>query len=693
MHHEPLRIEDRPVRQKKGVRERRSRAQRSAAHRKPGVINIWMPVYNEEAHLEAALDSVLGQTHAEFRFLISNNHSTDRSTEILSRASGQDSRIQLFSPPRHLPGMEHGKFMSDEVLPTEPATYSIFMGGHDVWDRNLLHVLFERAESEPGCAIAYTDSFEMDGAGNVLRRYEGIFQTKEVPRPFIPIQVLLSLSHNLIWGGLWRESMRRAVHVRHPCSSADHLMLAEVALLGSIVYQSGSAVFLRAAKNAGDWTTYVQKHIPASIRRYPILDMLNQLEWCGYLIDRSTEGSGFAQEPLRNLLKNALQSAYLLRYVDNFQGHPGAVEAFFAHPKIQHFIRSNTVSCNILQGLLETRNEDYPDAYTSRDAGPTGDAMAPEVRGNGGDALAAAAEALRLSPDDAAALTRLAALVGNRFRQRAIRDGDGALSIVFCAPGDKAADAQTAQPDGLGDAESAMAHLAAALAGRGHRVVVLNDCASPGRFDDVEYARWETLPTRCLADRPDVLVAVRSWQTLGRVRLAPLQIVWTDATSDRPSVEHLGDVPARTEIDFFILQSDSQADTFNAHYHVPLCQIIRMTPHAVASTVDRPARASTPDPWPAVAGEWEVICRAALADEPAVVERIAVHLSAGRFELAQRMAEREPPPDGVTEAWDAMRAFTAWRAGSGDAPSQDTLRRVALHFKSLRGATRCLPLL
>ena len=113
-------------------------------------------------------------------------------------------------------GVEYGDFMLTQVLPCEPsAKYSIFMSGLDLWDHSLVEVLFERAESELDSTIVYTDTWSIDKDDKILSRYQGIFQTKEVGKPFIPIQVFLSLSHNIVFGGLWRELIQRKVEVRH----------------------------------------------------------------------------------------------------------------------------------------------------------------------------------------------------------------------------------------------------------------------------------------------------------------------------------------------------------------------------------------------------------------------------------------------------------------------------------------------
>jgi tetratricopeptide (TPR) repeat protein len=302
-----------------------------------------------------------------------------------------------------------------------------------------------------------------------------------------------------------------------------------------------------------------------------------------------------------------------------------------------------------------------------------------ELQGDRTGALAAAAEALRLSPDDESARARVVELAGDRFRSRAPGDEAGLTLFFFCRPSGAVVDAPAAAADG--ESESAMVHLAVALARRGHRVVVLHTGEDAGRSRGVESVRWETLPTRCLTDRPDVIVGVGAWQPLGNVRFAPLQIAWSGAAGNRPFIAPPGDGPSRAEIDFFLVESDGQAETVHADHHVPAWQIVRAGLGFAA--VDAPT-SGVPRAWPAVAEAWDATCRAALADEPAVLARIATHVAANRAGLAHRMVQREPAPAGLAEAWEALRAFTAWRAGGGGPLAPGSLQRIALHFRSFR---------
>jgi tetratricopeptide (TPR) repeat protein len=482
--------------------------------------------------------------------------------------------------------------------------------------------------------------------------------------------------------------------------------------------------------------------------------------------------------------------------------------------------------------------------------------MALERQGDRQGAMEAAATAVALAPNDAATANRFARLVGDTLGQR--KDPSAArLTLFFSQQSSVEFDGRTPYERPLGGTESALVYLARALAQLGHRVVVFNQCKEPGVYDGVEYARWDTMLARCLADRPDVLTSVRFFELIGRTRLAPVQIFWTGDAADQPYVQALADRAARTEIDFFMLQSDWQAETFQTRHGIPAWQVLRTNLGAAGSTVEPPIRpegsalrarrlayASTPfrgldvlldlfpriraacpdaeldvfssmkvygiseaddqkqfgaiyakarQPgvnlagsvdqrtlarrlqesrilaypnhfaetfciaaieaeaagcavvtsalgalpqtvgsggicipgetrsaayqdafvdacvalltddarwlqmsetalartwseytWAAVAEQWNRNLAAALTPAPAVVDRIGVHLAAGRAALAQKMLDRDGVPERVPgAAWEALRAFVAWRAGSDVAPGEEALRLIGLHFRAL----------
>jgi len=62
-------------------------------------VSFLMPVHNGEKYLAEAIKSVLNQTYTNFEFLIINDHSTDRTSEIIESFSKIDSRVRSLESP------------------------------------------------------------------------------------------------------------------------------------------------------------------------------------------------------------------------------------------------------------------------------------------------------------------------------------------------------------------------------------------------------------------------------------------------------------------------------------------------------------------------------------------------------------------------------------------------------------------
>ena len=65
-------------------------------------VSIVMPVHNALPHLDAAVESILGQTFRNFEFVILDDASTDGSTQRLREWAARDERIRLIEEKRNL---------------------------------------------------------------------------------------------------------------------------------------------------------------------------------------------------------------------------------------------------------------------------------------------------------------------------------------------------------------------------------------------------------------------------------------------------------------------------------------------------------------------------------------------------------------------------------------------------------------
>jgi glycosyltransferase involved in cell wall biosynthesis len=78
-------------------------------------VSVVTPVYNTGPYLEQAIKSVLEQTHSDFEYVISDNHSTDQSGEIARDYASRDRRIKVVSPPTFFDRYSHFNFVLQQI--------------------------------------------------------------------------------------------------------------------------------------------------------------------------------------------------------------------------------------------------------------------------------------------------------------------------------------------------------------------------------------------------------------------------------------------------------------------------------------------------------------------------------------------------------------------------------------------------
>lgn len=106
-------------------------------------ISVIMPVYNVEAYLEEALNSLMGQSLKEIEMICINDGSTDGSLEILERYQERDPRIRVFSK-------ENGGLSTARNYGIKKASgkYVYFMDSDDRIHSQTLETCFYKAEEQ-----------------------------------------------------------------------------------------------------------------------------------------------------------------------------------------------------------------------------------------------------------------------------------------------------------------------------------------------------------------------------------------------------------------------------------------------------------------------------------------------------------------------------------------------------------------
>jgi len=274
-------------------------------------IAICIQVYNEAVYLRATMATVLAQTYADFDLYISDNHSTDGTTEIIRDFQALDARVQLWQPPSFCKSLEHARFLFERINRLDHQA-SLYVGGHDLLEPNYLEQLVAAYDAHPGAAMVVGHGYEIDQQDRRLREWPNVPQFKSGIMPFRPLVMLMSLFYNLGAFGLWSATARRGVPLRHDCIGADHLMMAQASLLGDIVVEPAAIIHTRRTEGAGHHATYFKKHISDDMQAQTVVaNFEKQLEWVRYINDQAFTGMA---EPLRQINLASTLGCYFTRY-------------------------------------------------------------------------------------------------------------------------------------------------------------------------------------------------------------------------------------------------------------------------------------------------------------------------------------------------------------------------------------------
>lgn len=132
------------------------------------LVSAIIPNYNHAAFLRQRIQSVLNQDYPELEVLILDDHSTDESAGVIEEYRGHPRVSHIIYNEQNsgntfrqwLKGLAHAK-----------GSYIWIAESDDFCEQNLLSKLMDKviARDELDIAIAYAQSYDVDGAGNILR--------------------------------------------------------------------------------------------------------------------------------------------------------------------------------------------------------------------------------------------------------------------------------------------------------------------------------------------------------------------------------------------------------------------------------------------------------------------------------------------------------------------------------------------
>lgn len=194
-------------------------------------VSIGLPVFNGENYLAAAINSILQQDFEDFELIVSDNASTDATEAICRDYTTRDKRIKYSRNATNIGAS--GNY--NRVFELARGDFFKWASHDDECHPSLVRRCLEVFDAAPtSTVLVFTKAEIIDESGQVrLLSPDNISSAS--PRPVKRLARVLwssAYAHSL-WGVIRSAALRKTRLMG--CLEADHVLLAELALLGTSI--------------------------------------------------------------------------------------------------------------------------------------------------------------------------------------------------------------------------------------------------------------------------------------------------------------------------------------------------------------------------------------------------------------------------------------------------------------------------
>ena len=193
-------------------------------------LSIGIPVFNGERYLRQALDSLLNQTYQDFELIISDNASTDKTSQICLEYAKRDSRIAYHRNRRNVGGPRN----YNRVFELSSGKYFKWTAYDDFLAPDYLEKCVRILENDSSIILCHSLVNRIDENGIIVGNYDGrtlpnisSWKTHERFSDLITLR-------NTCWAihGVMRACYLKRTPLHGTYIDADRNLLAELGLMG-----------------------------------------------------------------------------------------------------------------------------------------------------------------------------------------------------------------------------------------------------------------------------------------------------------------------------------------------------------------------------------------------------------------------------------------------------------------------------
>lgn len=204
-------------------------------------VTIGLPVYNGEKYLDEALASLSAQTFLDLEIIVSDNASTDRTSEIVAKWAARDPRIRYHRQPENVGATRNFQWVLENVK----SDWFMFAAYDDKWSPNYVETLYAAITASPGLWMASAQVTAMREDGSLMGSKafpEGVGRKKKLSAVRLSMKKVQS---GWMYGLFAREAFARAwvTTQRYPHSWGSDMLLLLFFLYSGRITGDNRAVF------------------------------------------------------------------------------------------------------------------------------------------------------------------------------------------------------------------------------------------------------------------------------------------------------------------------------------------------------------------------------------------------------------------------------------------------------------------
>ena len=219
------------------------------------LVTIGVPVFNEVNFIKLSLESLIAQDYPNIEIIISDNASTDGTSEICAKFAKEYAHVQHIKQTENIGAAANFRTIQENT----DGKYFIWAAGHDLWSKNLISSCVNALESAPDAVIAYAAVSWVDGMGEeISAKQTGYTDTRGLH--------VIGRFYSVIWGnmhpilGLIRNEVLSSSKGFQSILGADLVVLAELSLKGDFIHVANTTWFRRDFREKESYKERIERY-------------------------------------------------------------------------------------------------------------------------------------------------------------------------------------------------------------------------------------------------------------------------------------------------------------------------------------------------------------------------------------------------------------------------------------------------